>query len=158
MSKLGLVEVVRHLPPAPGILANTALQLRCWTGFDKGCHHVHAFAVDDPLAATLEPGQWVEFRKSARAKNFSALELAYSCEDFASVTQERESRRQVTAISQLLQNRGLAAKTYENRHAQAYAVYRKLSLLVAGFGVRHFPKSLLLSCFEPNIARKLQAD
>lgn len=157
MSTLGLVEVVRHLPPATGILANTALQLRCWSSFEDGCHLVHAFVLDDPLAATLEPGQWVTFRKSARSTKLSSLERAYPDEGLRYITEDREATRKIAAIAKLLEQRGVAAKDRGDRHGQAYEVYRKMSLLTAGFGVYSYPTELLMSCFPLKVARLLQA-
>ncbi len=155
MYTIGLVEVVQHLPPPAGTTAVTALQIRAWAGFEQGCYYVHAFAKDDPLAATLRPGSWVQFKKPARGKRLTELAMLEAASEHAHVSAADNPREQVDAAHRLLQFK-LPTASVEALRQEAVEAQRRLETLRVWFNLKQYPLELFASCFSAKTAKLLQ--
>lgn len=159
MNQIALVEAAKVLPPPSGALALSALQLRCWEGFDFGCSAVHAYALDNALASTLEPGRWVSFKAAGdNPKLIKELEEVHPesvPSNLQAVVRPADAHERIGRLQNLLHPLMGANTTGEKSRAEALEVHHKLQDMQTAFGVQLLPAELLQKCFRPAHARQL---
>lgn len=151
MQKIGLVEIVRNLPPPRDAIACTALQIRV---DNQGAELVHGFAMDDPQAATLVPDVWLRFSKNRTSNIFGSIQMLAAEEGLSFLTMEQNAREQVVKIRRLLDTY-VRPPEQGDHHAAAVAIQQKLEEVTSVFGYRAYPLEVVGPLLPKEVLRGL---